>query len=127
MFAKGALASFFLAAGALGAPGGTQDGPQCYDVWNYIAKDLKYSFIDSYGLCTNAARQSIRLPFHDCITDGGCDGSIILSDECFTRFENENLIQICTKLADVVNKYKVGAADLVNLAGGEYQTLKSME
>ncbi|KAI3397149.1 hypothetical protein diail_11211 [Diaporthe ilicicola] len=117
MFAKGALVSLLLATGAVGQPGQASNGPKCFDVWHYIAKELKYAFIDEYGLCTNAARQSIRLPFHDCFPDGGCDGSIVLSSECFDRFDNENLIPICTRLADIANKYKVPVADLVNLAG----------
>lgn len=121
MFAKAALASLLLAAGAVGAPGATSDSAACPSVWNYIASELKYEFIDKYGFCTNYARQAIRLPFHDCFPGGGCDGSIVLTDECFTRFDNENLIPICAKLRDVANRYKVGVADLINLAGGEYK------
>lgn len=122
MFAKGALVSLLLAAGVIGTPDvKSGDPPLCPEVWNYIAKELKYSFIDSNGFCTNLARQSIRLPFHDCFPGGGCDGSIVLTNECFDRFDNENLIPICAKLADIANRYKVGVADLINLAGGEYQ------
>ncbi|KAL1873561.1 hypothetical protein Daus18300_003927 [Diaporthe australafricana] len=117
MFTKGAVLSFLLAAGALSEPIRPRESPKCLDVWHYIAKELKDDFIDNYGLCTNLARQSIRLPFHDCFPKGGCDGSIVLSEECFDRFDNENLIPICTKLADVVRRYKVPVADLVNLAG----------
>lgn len=119
MFAKRALISLFLAAGVIAAPE-ARDEAQCPEVWNYIAKELKYEFIDKYGFCTNYARQAIRLPFHDCFPGGGCDGSIVLTDECFTRFENERLIPICSKLADVALRYKVSVADLINLAGGEY-------
>lgn len=120
MFSKAALVSFLLAAGVIGAPEATSQSPTCPEVWNYIAKELKYDFIDDHGFCTDYARQSIRLPFHDCFPGGGCDGSIVLTDECFNRFDNERLIPICAKLRDVANRYKVGVADLINLAGGEY-------
>lgn len=123
MFSKGALVSFLMAAGVIGAPDANVDRPVCPEVWNYIAKELKYEFIDKNGFCNNYARQSIRLPFHDCFPQGGCDGSIVLTDECFNRFDNENLIPICAKLRDVANRYKVGVADLVNLAGGKYNPL----
>ncbi|KAI7773923.1 hypothetical protein LA080_009639 [Diaporthe eres] len=117
MFSKAALVSFLLAAGVIGAPEATSQSATCPEVWNYIAKELKYDFIDDYGFCTDYARQSIRLPFHDCFPGGGCDGSIVLTDECFNRFDNERLIPICAKLRDVANRYKVGVADLINLAG----------
>lgn len=123
MFAKGALVSFLLAAGVIGAPDASADSDKCPEVWNYVAKELKYDFIDSYGYCNNYARQSIRLPFHDCFPGGGCDGSIVLTDECFTRHENERLIPICAKLRDVANRYHVPVADLINLAGGKYNSL----
>lgn len=119
MFAKRALASLFLSAGVIGALEDRAD-TACPDVWNYIARELKYQFIDKGGYCTNYARQAIRLPFHDCFPGGGCDGSIVLTDECFTRVENERLIPICSKLADITFRYKVSVADLINLAGGEY-------
>jgi manganese peroxidase len=121
MFAKGALISLFLATGVISAPKARQL-PQCPEVWNYIAKELKYEFIDNQGFCTNYARQAIRLPFHDCFPEGGCDGSIVLTDECFTRFENERLIPICSKLRDIAVRYDVSVADLINLAGCEYKT-----
>lgn len=116
MFGKRTLASLFLAAGVIGALEG-RDKAQCPDVWNYLAKELKYQFIDKDGFCNNYARQAVRLPFHDCFPDGGCDGSIILTDECFNRFENDRLIPICSKLADLAFNYKVSVADLINLAG----------
>lgn len=126
MFAKAALVSLLMAAGAIGAPGAPSeiaaDSATC-SVWNFIASELKYDFVDDYGFCTDYARQSIRLVFHDCFPGGGCDGSIVLSDECFTRFDNENLIPICAKLRDIANRYHVGTADLINLAGGEYNPL----
>lgn len=119
MFARRAVASLFLSAGVIGALEARAD-TACPDVWNYIARELKYQFIDKEGYCTNYARQAIRLPFHDCFPGGGCDGSIVLTDECFTRVENERLIPICSKLADIAFRYKVSVADLINLAGGEY-------
>lgn len=121
MFAKGALVSFLLAAGVIGAKEASADSATCPEVWNYIANELKYEFIDEYGFCNNYARQSVRIPFHDCFPGGGCDGSIVLTDECFTRPENARLIPICAKLRDVANRYKVGVADLINLAGGEHK------
>lgn len=127
MFAKAALVSLFLAAGVMGAPEAASDSAACPEVWNYIAKELKYDFIDKNGFCTDYARQSIRLPFHDCFPGGGCDGSIVLTEECFNRVDNERLIPICAKLRDVANRYKVGVADLINLAGGEYNPLKQVK
>lgn len=129
MFSKAALVSFLLAAGVIGAPEAeaASQSATCPEVWNYIAKELKYHFIDDYGYCTDYARQSIRLPFHDCFPGGGCDGSIVLTEECFNRFDNERLIPICAKLRDVANRYKVGVADLINLAGGEYNPLEQVK
>lgn len=127
MFAKAALVSLLLAAGVIGAQEASADSATCPEVWNYIAKELKYEFIDEYGFCTDYARQSIRLPFHDCFPGGGCDGSIVLTDECFNRRDNERLIPICAKLRDVANRYKVGVADLINLAGGEYSLPKQLK
>lgn len=90
--------------------------PTCDSKWKYIGQDLKGHFIDHQGLCTGFARQCIRLPFHDCFPDGGCDGSIILSDECTTRRENAQIIPMCGVLGKIAQQYNVGAADLINFA-----------
>lgn len=93
--------------------------PECREVWKYIGKELKHWFIDDYGECTQLAAQAVRLPFHDCFPDGGCDGSIILTDECTTRIENEQMIPICGVLYKIFNDHGVGAADLINFAACE--------
>lgn len=94
--------------------------PRCPDVWRTIAEELKYWFIDDEGLCSDLAAQAVRLPFHDCFPSGGCDGSIILTDECTTRVENSQLIPICGVLYKMTLDYGVGAADLINFAAGEF-------
>lgn len=106
------------------SPGGESpslapDAAFCDRKWELIGRELKAHFIDEYGLCTDYARQCIRIPFHDCFPDGGCDGSLILSDECFTRRENEQIIPMCDVLGKIHREYNVGAADLVNFAGCE--------
>lgn len=95
------------------------DAPICDSKWELIGRELKAHFIDSHGLCTDFARQCIRIPFHDCFPDGGCDGSLILSDECTTRKENRQMIPMCDVLGKIHREYNVGAADLINFAGCE--------
>lgn len=100
--------------------GGSPEGwPRCSDKWREIAKELKYWFIDEEGRCTGLAAQAIRLPFHDCFPQGGCDGSIILTDECTTRLENKQVIPICGVLYKISVEWDVGAADLINFAACE--------
>lgn len=101
--------------------------PRCPDVWKTIGEELKYWFIDEEGLCSDLAAQAIRLPFHDCFPSGGCDGSIILTNECTTRLENSPLVPICGILYKMTLDYGVGAADLINFAAcklGLKQTAK---
>ncbi|CAN8101196.1 unnamed protein product [Discula destructiva] len=90
--------------------------PRCSDAWFGIGQELQDWFIDDEGLCTDLAAQAVRLPFHDCFPDGGCDGSIILSDECTTRSENRQMIPICGVLYKISVEWRVGAADLINFA-----------
>lgn len=61
--------------------------------------------------------------FHDCGTwsidqgeTGGCDGSLILAQEAFTRPENRGLEDISTKLQGIAEKFAVGVADLIVFA-----------
>lgn len=91
--------------------------PKCSNKWTYIGRELKEHFIDNRGLCTEFARQSIRMPFHDCFPGpGGCDGSIVLTDECTSRQENQQLIPMCGILSKISQAYDVGVADLINFA-----------
>lgn len=96
--------------------------PRCPHVWREIGEELKYWFIDEDGYCSDLAAQAVRLPFHDCFPGGGCDGSIILTDECTTRTENQQLIPVCGVLYKMSLDYSVGAADLINFAACEYQS-----
>lgn len=61
--------------------------------------------------------------FHDCGTwstdqgnTGGCDGSLILANEAFTRSENNGLQDISTKLLNLARKWNVGVADIIVVA-----------
>lgn len=92
----------------------------CPRVWTEVGHELKRSFIDSKHRCTPLAAQAIRLPFHDCFPDGGCDGSIILTDECTTRQDNAQMIPICGVLFSLHERYRVGAADLINFAACKF-------
>lgn len=98
---------------------------RCPDVWRDIAEELKYWFIDDEGLCSDLAAQAVRLPFHDCFPSGGCDGSIILTNECTTRVENSQMIPICGVLYKMTLDYGVGAADLINFAACEFDRMQT--
>ena len=61
--------------------------------------------------------------FHDCGTwsidqgeTGGCDGSLVLGLEAYTRNENRGLEDISTKLGALAKKYSVGVADILVFA-----------
>ncbi|USP78525.1 ligninase LG6 precursor [Curvularia clavata] len=82
----------------------------CPSVWKEVASELQSAFAG----CGADAHGAIRAPFHDCINNG-CDGSLILSDEC-SRRENSGLTDICGKLKGWTDKYKVGAADMIQFA-----------
>jgi hypothetical protein len=88
----------------------TRKTKSCPSVWSDIASELQSAFAG----CGRDAHGAIRAPFHDCINNG-CDGSLILSDEC-SRPENAGLSGICTKLADWAAKYDVSAADMIQFA-----------
>ncbi|KAK1834586.1 heme peroxidase [Podospora conica] len=108
------------------APAGGKDAAACKAdrccVWKYIANDMRALFLQN-GECTNAARGSIRLGFHDAATwnktipigQGGADGSIILAGE-LSRPENGGLIPLGPVYQAWFNTYKnygVTMADLV--------------
>lgn len=97
-----------------------QEEGDCDGRWMKIGKLLLSHFVKENGECTESARQCIRLPFHDCFPDGGCDGSILLTDECSSRRENAQLIPMCEVLSTLARQYHVGAADLINFAGCKY-------
>ncbi|KAI0844187.1 putative class II peroxidase [Daldinia vernicosa] len=88
---------------------------QCPAVWTDVAADLKETFLDSSGKCTDDARAAIRLAFHDCFPSA-CDGSIILANECTDRGENAQMVDICSKLGDKATQFSVGTADLIQFA-----------
>lgn len=82
-------------------------------------------FTDCDGQCNEAARQAIRLGFHDAgawsLTSGfgGADGSMLISGDELDRVENNGLQEIIASLQKMWGKYKgngVGAADLVQHA-----------
>jgi hypothetical protein len=82
----------------------------CPLVWTDVSVELKVAFVG----CGRDAHGAIRAPFHDCINNG-CDGSLILSDEC-GRAENAGLSDICGKLKGWSTKYNVSAADIIQFA-----------
>lgn len=90
---------------------------QCPSVWGTVAADLQGIFAGDDG-CTDQARAAIRLPFHDCFP-GACDGSIILSDECTSRAENAQLVDICSTIGAMATQYNVSTADMIQVAGGK--------
>jgi hypothetical protein len=87
-----------------------------------VRKDLQSIFLDKDGQCTQAARASIRLGFHDAAgwqkeaSYGGADGSIILNEEEIGGDHNDGLEDIRETAIGLYKKYRqygVGAADLV--------------
>ncbi|PSR97237.1 heme peroxidase [Coniella lustricola] len=91
--------------------------PRCDDsVWPGIGEYLREQFTDDHGGCTQLAAQAVRLPFHDCFPDGGCDGSILLTDECTSRAENQQMVPLCRMLYGIHHDSHIGAADLINFA-----------
>lgn len=92
----------------------------CPSVWSNISKKLTSDFL-SGGQCNDNARAAIRAAFHDCF-NGGCDGSLILADEC-SRPENNGLQSICSSLGDMAKSNDVGVADLIQFAAGIFHSV----
>ena len=90
----------------------------CPSVWSDAAVDLKSSFTETNGTCTDDARAAIRLSFHDCFP-GACDGSIILANECTDRGENSQLVDICSIIGSKASQYNVSTADMIQFATGK--------
>lgn len=112
--------STYTPPGGLGSPACKKD--TCC-VWSYISQELQGLFQDSTG-CTDPARASIRLGFHDAATwdlqssYGGADGSILLSDE-LDRPDNRGLSEVGGLIKSIFDKYKtngIGMADLIQVA-----------
>jgi hypothetical protein len=92
-------------------------------VWDSVAADLVAIFKECDGQCNEAARQAIRLGFHDAgawsTTSGfgGADGSMLISPDELNRAENNGMQPIIATyralLADKYTALGVGAADLV--------------
>ncbi|KFA80065.1 hypothetical protein S40288_08219 [Stachybotrys chartarum IBT 40288] len=95
-------------------------------IWKHIADDMRDAMIGSALRCNDAARQAIRLGFHDAGTwsrstgsGGGADGSIVLTDECEDRAENNGLEEICAQMRiwhAEYQSYGVSMADLIQMA-----------
>ncbi|KAL3417989.1 ligninase lg6 precursor [Phlyctema vagabunda] len=99
----------------------------CPAVWTTIVSELTALFIDksvSPSQCNGNARAAIREAFHDCGTwdrsqgsTGGCDGSVILAREAYTRPINNGLQDISDKLLALQKRYpSVSVADIIQVA-----------
>ncbi|KAF2682164.1 class II peroxidase [Lentithecium fluviatile CBS 122367] len=86
----------------------------CPSVWTDVGTDLR-SILVSDGTCTDSARAAIRLAFHDCFP-GSCDGSVIVANECTTRVENAQMVDICGTLGDKATSFNVSTADMIQFA-----------
>ncbi|EUC31955.1 class II peroxidase [Bipolaris zeicola 26-R-13] len=78
----------------------------CPSVWT----DVAASFEKQLTSCGKFAHTLIRLAFHDC--NSGCDGSIILTDEC-SATQNRGLNDTCNTLRSMRTQFNVGAADII--------------
>lgn len=94
-------------------------------MWDHVTSELVTLFTDCDGQCSEAARQAIRLGFHDAgawslsSTNGGADGSMLISGDEKDRAENNGMQEIIATLQGFLGKYDhfgVGAADLVQHA-----------
>ncbi|KAK2010246.1 peroxidase [Colletotrichum eremochloae] len=94
-------------------------------VWKHVANELVTVFSDDSG-CTNIARGSIRLGFHDAAAWskftgplGGADGSVVLAPEETKRPINRGLEEIIEQMKVWHAKYSqfgAGMADLIQFA-----------
>lgn len=105
-----AVASFILLASTVSALNLLPRVDSCPKVWSEALPELQSAFSG----CGRDAHGAIRAPFHDCINNG-CDGSLILTDEC-SRAENAGLLDICGKLLSWTQKYNTSAADMIQFA-----------
>ncbi len=90
----------------------------CPRVWTEISTELTGLFL-SNGECNDNARAAIRAGFHDCFAGVGCDGSLILAGE-FNRDENNGLEAISPLLKGIAERKRVGIADILQFAAGEF-------
>jgi hypothetical protein len=98
-----------------GNMGGSANLGSCPAVWLQVSAKLSTMFAG----CNDAARAAIRATFHDCFTDGGCDGSIHFTEE-LSRTENSPMTDTVNALASLATKMKVGVADMIAFAGCKY-------
>ncbi|KAF6809457.1 ligninase h2 precursor [Colletotrichum sojae] len=93
-------------------------------VWGHVGQELASLFTDGSG-CTDPARASVRLGFHDAAAwskftgPGGADGSIVLNLEEAARSVNNGLEEIIGQMRtwfDKYSKFGVGMADLIQFA-----------
>lgn len=104
------LTSLFLLSATSSALSLLPRTSSCPSVWSEVLPELQTAFSG----CGKDAHGAIRAPFHDCINNG-CDGSLILTDEC-SRTENAGLSDICAKLLSWTQKYNTSAADMIQFA-----------
>jgi hypothetical protein len=110
MYASALASSLLLLASSTSALSLFPRTDSCPEVWSTVLPELQTAFDG----CGRDAHGAIRAPFHDCINNG-CDGSLILTDEC-SRAENAGLSNICGKLLSWTQKYNTSAADMIEFA-----------
>lgn len=110
MYASTLASSLLLFASTASALSLLPRTDSCPKVWSAVLPELQTAFDG----CGRDAHGAIRAPFHDCINNG-CDGSLILTDEC-SRAENAGLSDICGKLLSWTQKYNTSAADMIEFA-----------
>ncbi|KAJ4374498.1 hypothetical protein N0V86_007367 [Didymella sp. IMI 355093] len=110
MYASALASSLLLLASTTSALSLLPRTDSCPKIWSTVLPELQTAFDG----CGRDAHGAIRAPFHDCINNG-CDGSLILTDEC-SRAENAGLSDICGKLLSWTQKYNTSAADMIEFA-----------
>jgi len=110
-------------SGGSGKGGSSGTSATCPAIWADVGTALRNLFYDnSTGLCNGNARAAIRAAFHDCGTwntaqalTGGCDGSLIIANESWTRSENDGLQDISTLYMELRANFsnEIGMADLL--------------